>query len=194
MCSLLLKYNLQYIINDFLKDPCLLPSKYKWKRTVKNAIKTNEFVLWRERLYSETDFEYFRNIQTNIKPALVYTISKDQSYLPTIVLIAKIWARSSHLENKTCVYCGTIYEDFIAHIISTCLISSEKISIFYRDIGMITSLNFAQQLKQLNERDILLKMLGACTEPYIDDELHIHFVKRCYKYVIDCHLYFDTKL
>ena len=135
-----------------------------------------------------------RNIQTNIKPTLVYTISKNQSYLPTTLLIAKIWSRSIEIENKTCAYCGSMYEDFIAHIISTCLISSEKRSIFYRDIGMITSLNFAQQLKQLNERDILLKMLGACTEPYIYDDLNIHFVKRCYKYVIDCHIYFDTKL
>ena len=157
------------------------------------AIKTKEALLWRDRINSETDFEYFIKLHTDIKPALVYAISKDQSYLPTTLLIAKIWSRSILIENKTCAYCGSMYEDFIAHIISTCLISRDKRTTFYQDISVITDIYFTQQLRQLNERDILLKILGACNEPVIDDNLKIQFIKRCYKYVIDCFKYFDTQ-
>ena len=139
--------DLQYIINDFIIDPCLLPSKFKWKQTVKSAIKTKETVLWRDRINSDTDFVYFKKLQTDIKPALLYTISKDQSYLQTALLIAKLWSRSIDLERKTCAYCGSIYEDFIAHIISTCLISSDKRTKFYQDISVLTNIYFAQQLK-----------------------------------------------
>ena len=57
VCSLLKKYKLQYIMNDFMNDPCIIPTKIIWKRTVKNAIIYKEDVLWRERLHSENDYK-----------------------------------------------------------------------------------------------------------------------------------------
>ena len=35
VCSLLMKYNLQYIMNDYMNDPCILPTKFNWKPTIK---------------------------------------------------------------------------------------------------------------------------------------------------------------
>ena len=72
-----------------------------------------------------TDFEYLKKqLHTDIIPALVYTISKYQSYLQTVLLIVIILSITTDLENKTCSYCGSLYKDFLANIISTCLISS----------------------------------------------------------------------
>ena len=81
----------------------------------KNAIIYKEDVLWRKRVHSENDFEYFVRLHTDIKPALVYTLSNERSYLFTANLIAKIWARSVKIESKNCVYCGSIYEDYLVH-------------------------------------------------------------------------------
>ena len=162
-----------------------------WKRTVKNAVISKEAVLWKDRLCSETDFEYFARLHTDIKPAMVYTLSNERSYVFTSNLIAKIWARSVNLESKNCVYCGSIYEDYIAHIISNCLISSDIRASFYHDINLLTNRDFVYNMRQLSEREHMLKILGAETEPHIDENLQVYFSKRCFKYVVDCHKYFD---
>ena len=174
-----------------MNDPCIIPTKIIWKRTVKNAIIYKEDVLWRERLHSENDFEYFVRLHTDIKPALVYTLSNERSYLFTASLIAKIWARSVKIESKNCVYCGSIYEDYLAHIISTCLISSDIRDSFYNDIRFLTSRYLVDKMRQLSERENVLKILGADIEPRIDEGLQVYFSKRCFKYVVDCHKYFD---
>ena len=72
ICSLLCKYNLQYLINDFVNKSCQVPSKYAWKCIVKKAIYSLETHLWKERLSLHPDFQYFRILHVNIKPALVY--------------------------------------------------------------------------------------------------------------------------
>ena len=117
ICALLQKYNLQFLVNDFTNKRCELPSKYFWKRIVKKAVYSKEKLMWQERLRADSDFIYFRLLQKDIKPALVYTLSKDYVYILTENKIAKIWSRSVTLENETCIFCDANCEDYISNIV-----------------------------------------------------------------------------
>ena len=121
-----------------MNDPCILPTKVNWKRTVKTPLNLKKLCYGEK----ETDFEYFVRLHTDIKPAFIYTISNERSFIYTAYLIAKIWTRSVNLEHKNCVYCGLIYEDYLAHIISKCIISSDIRASYYNDISSLTSRYF----------------------------------------------------
>ena len=142
ICSLLYKYNLQYLINDFVNKSCQVPSKYAWKCIVKKAIYSLETQLWKERLSLDSDFKYFRILHVDIKPALVYQLSKEQAYVFMSDKIAKIWSRSFTLVNKNCEYCGAIYEDYFSHTVSMCLSTSGLRDSFFKDICTITNRDF----------------------------------------------------
>ena len=169
---------------------CELQSKYAWKRIVKTAVYSNETVMWKERLNTDSDFMYFRLIQEDIKPALVYTLSKDFAYIFTANKIAKIWSRSVIVENKNCSFCDSNYEDHISHIIGKCLITSDKRETFFNDICSMTNIGLVNCLKHFNEKDLLLKLLGANLPPYVNETVFVSSMIRCYKFIIDCNQYF----
>ena len=189
ICSILSKYNLQYLINDFVNKSCQVPSKYAWKCIVKRAIYSLETHLWKERLSLDSDFKFFRILHVDIKPALVYQLSKEHAYIFTADKIAKIWSRSFTLVNESCVNCGLMYENNISHTISTCLTTSCMRDTLLKDICAITNRDFISSLKLLNETDFLLKLLGANIEPYVSEDVFVSVMKRFYKFIIDCNQY-----
>ena len=189
ICSLLCKYNLQYIVNDYIRNPALLPSKYTWENIVKRAVYDNEKLLWNERINVDSDFEYFKILHCDIKPAMLYELSKDYAYSITVNKIAKLWARSVSIQDKNCSYCGAIYQDYISHIVATCLISSDIRNVFYEDIRMISGTSLLDNLKHLQEKELIVKLLGANIPPYVNNEVYFSFLKRSYKFIIDCYQY-----
>ena len=190
ICSLLHKYNLQYLVNNFTNNQCEIPSKYAWKCIVKKAVYSKETILWKARLSIDSDFMYFKLLQEDIKPALVYTLSKNYAYIFTANKVAKIWSRSIIIENKTCLFCAENYEDYITHIVGKCLITSDMRESFFNDICSMTNADLVNCLKQLNEKD-LLKLLGSNKPPYVNETYFVSFMIRCYKFIIDCHQYFE---
>ena len=189
ICSLLNKYNLQYLINDFVNKSCQVPSKYAWKCSVKKAIYTLETQLWRERLGLDSDFKYFRILHADIKPALVYQLSKEHSYLFMADKIAKLWSRAVNSVNENCRHCGERYEDNLSHIVSKCHITLAKRETLFNDICVLTGRDFVSSLRCLDETDFLLKLLGAKIGPYINNEVFVFVMKRFYKFIIDCNKY-----
>ena len=142
----------------------------------------------------DSDFEYFKILHSDIKPVLIYKLSNDNAYNTTINIIAKIWSRSVYIEDKYCPYCGAVYQDFTSHIIATCLISSDIRETLYNDICLITNRDFLNCISILNEKETLLKMLGANIPPFVNETAFIPFTKRCFKYVIDCYQYYKSML
>ena len=152
---------------------------------------SSEKLLWNERIDVDSDFEYFKILHCDIKPALVYQLSKDYTYngTRTVNKIAKLWARPVNIQIKNCAYCGSIYQDFISHIVAKCLISSETRDTYYKDIRMITNIDLVNGLKNLHDKEIILKLLGANIPPHINEEVYFSFLKRSYKFIIDCYQY-----
>ena len=107
----------------------------------------------------------------------------------TMDKIAKIWSRPFTSVNKSCDYCGAMYEDNISHTVSKCLITSGIRDTLFKDICAITNRDYVNILKCLNETDLLLKLLGANIEPYANEEVFVSVMKRYYKYISDCNQY-----
>ena len=91
--------------------------------------------------------------------------------------------------NKNCEYCGAIYEDHFSHTVSMCLNTSGIRDSFFKDICAITNRDFINSLKCLNESELLLKLLGANIEPYVNEEVFVSVMKRFYKFITDCNEY-----
>ena len=69
ICRLLLRYNLEDIINTFILSQ-KLPSKYEWKKVVKMKVSQLEHSLWQDRL-RKYDFARFKVLQTGSCPAVI---------------------------------------------------------------------------------------------------------------------------
>ena len=68
------KYSLETYINDFITYGTF-PSKREWKTCCKVAIWTYEESAWRRRLAENNEFSRFRTIQTELKPAALWSFA-----------------------------------------------------------------------------------------------------------------------
>ena len=110
------------------------------------------------------------------------------------ILLPKYGLDQCISEDKNCSYCGAIYQDFTSHIVATCLISSDIRETFYDDMCLITNRDLMNSIINLNEKELLLKLLGANIPPFVNETVFVSFTKRCFKYVIDCYQYYKSML
>ena len=68
------KYTLETYINDFIPYGTF-PSKREWKTCCKVAKWTYDESAWRRRLAESNEFSRFRTIQTELKPAALWSLA-----------------------------------------------------------------------------------------------------------------------
>lgn len=67
----------KYGLRNYFKYDCVtvhLPSKFQWKRLVKNTIKAKENELLAVRLDADIDFSRFKSIHNTYSPAIVWLL------------------------------------------------------------------------------------------------------------------------
>ena len=172
VCKLLYKYKLQYIMNYYIENNPAFPSKSKWKNIVNNCIVRSETILWNNRLDADREFEFFKYLHTDIKPAIVYGISNEISFRCIAKEIANIWSKLSSNENFECPYCTEVNSNRISHIVSNCLITKDKKHLFLTKVSAILKNNTViTEIKNMNSANFTLKLLGASIGPFLEKEI-----------------------
>ena len=190
VCKLLHKYRLQYIMNYYIDNNQLFPSKGEWKKTVNKSIIKSETLLWKSRLNADRDFEYFKYLHTDIKPAIIYQLSNEPSFRFIAKEIANIWSKPASDVNNECPYCKEVNRNQISHIISNCLISKDKKDSFLTKLSSIlTNEAVIIEIINMSSSDLTLKLLGAEIGPLLEKDKNTLFLKLAFKYIFECQKY-----
>ena len=110
ICSLLNKYNLNFLMNMYVNDGCFLPHKPVWKQFINNAddqLETNE---WLMRIQS-TDFVRFSRLHTSITAGNLYNLYGTRIAAHKIAFMSKLWLTSTSVKPSSCDMCDHIQLD-----------------------------------------------------------------------------------
>ena len=162
-----------------------------WKRTVNKSVYSKESQLWSERIHSDSDFTFFKVLHTEIKPAIIFQVSNEHSFLQSVDIITRIWTRRLILEENVCVYCNVLYTDPICHILSNCNNTKQLKAEFKQSLLQNFDNTIVNSIVNLNDNLFMLKVLGADVGIYLDRELHILFLKESFKFVAKCKRQYD---
>ena len=112
------KYSLETYINDYITYGTF-PSKREWKTCCKVAIWTYEESAWRRRLAESNEFSRFRTIETELKPAALWSLALNRpDTLEICTFVVKLYSNMSTV--SLCQSCNSISGDIILHLVSEC--------------------------------------------------------------------------
>jgi len=183
ICCIIAKYKLHYMLNNYIANQTILPTKRTWKRIVNSVVKTRESKLWSERLAKDSDFILFQVLQPAIMPAIVYNVCRKSSMRNTMNLIAKLWCRPVTLENSMCDICNLVYQDELVHIIGECPNTDQLRSDFIIKLSHCVSSTQANELAAQDSFTWALSLLGA---PILDSDTNTDLLRLSFKYIHQC--------
>ena len=190
ICKILYKYELQYIINYYIENNPAFPSKGKWKNIVNKSIFRSESILWKNRLNADRDFDYFKYLHTDIKPAIVYKISNKLSFRCIEKEIATIWSKPVSDDMYECPFCTEVSRNKLVHLVSNCSITANKKVLFLTNLTSILNSNaIINEIKNMSASDFTLKLLGGEVGPILDQDKNILFLKLAFKFILECQQY-----
>ena len=192
ICHILSKYNLHSIINNIMLPNPQIPSKLQWKNIVNRAICERETTLWNHRLAIDDDFMFFRVLQTEITPSVIYRMNYNSSERNTVILIARLWTRQVTLENTLCSHCNDVYQEELVHALCECPVTAGIRNRFCESLNSILLPDEKLSVLNLDGFSLTLKLLGAPIEPIFDARTDIVFLKCAFWFVKNClHEYTD---
>jgi len=188
ICKIIAKYNLQFMLNDFISGQQTLPTKARWKNIVSCAIKTREAELWDNRVTSDPDFVLYKVLQPNIVPAVVYRVCQESYFRKTMYTVANLWSRSVKLDNHTCDFCDKTYQDNIVHIVCECAMTDIlRVELVYnmeRQFGRNFTRMFAEECSDAFTKT--LRMMGAPLEPVLEESANLKLLKITFTHICKC--------
>lgn len=186
ICNTLCKYDLHSVINNVLVDPTTLPSKYVWKRTVKQLVYRYETEMWRYRIMTDSDFARFRILQPTISPSIVYRTCCRAAQRNIMHEVAKQWCRSCRLDSLTlCQICNVQTTDKIVHLVSECAATTELRTKYVCAISCF-GIEFVSEILQLDESMFTMKLMGAPLAPLLDNNDNKDFLLISFQFISDC--------
>ena len=190
VCKLLYKYRLQYIMNYYIENNNMFPSKGEWKNAVNKSVMRAETLLWNNKINADKDFEYFKYLHKDIKPAIIYQVSNEQSFRLIAKEIAYIWSKPASDVNYKCPYCNEENRNQISHIVSNCFISKDKKDSFLIKLSSILNNEAIMiEINDMSSSDFTLKLLGAEIGPFLEKDKNTLFLKLAFKYILGCQKY-----
>ena len=186
ICGLLHKYSLENVLNDYMNKNSI-PTKNEWKRTVSHRVYAQETELWKQRVFTDTEFSYFRQLQQRIEPCVLYKMYKNRSQRLSSELIASIWSRPMNLSNDRCTLCRLSYNDKLTHLVTECTCTGDIRDTMYKDIALLLGNGAANSLKDLNPKNLFLRLLGAQIQSNtVDASLEWQFLSTTHVFVLEC--------
>ena len=184
ICNLLAKYNLCYIINDYMACKTL-PTKASWKCNVKRIVLEAEVSLWNTRLSNDPGFLLFRILHPAIQPSLIYKVFKNSTSRNIMLTIARLWCRPCTLSNLCCDNCNAVYQEELMHILAECPHTNDLRITFKNDLLNLVSNEFIDELLALRSIDFGLRLLGAPLPPLLDLTDDVRFLMLAYNYIVN---------
>ncbi|WAR28640.1 hypothetical protein MAR_014344 [Mya arenaria] len=184
ICNTLCKYDLYSVINNVLVDPTTLPSKYVWKRTVKQLVYETE--MWRYRMMTDSDFVRFRILQPTISPSIVYMTCCRAAHRNFMHEVAKLWCRSCRLDSLTlCQNCNVQTTDKIVHLVCECAATTELRTKYVCAIACF-GIEFISEILQLDESMFTMKLMDAPLAPLLNNNENKDFLLISFQFIGDC--------
>jgi hypothetical protein len=192
ICTIIEKYKLHFILNNFVHNSGMLPPKIVWKNIVNNVIKIKETELWEYRISCDDDFTFFQILQPFIKPAVVYQVCKKSAFRNIMLTIARLWTRTVYLQNSECIFCNMIFQEELVHIISECS-KTAQLKINFKNIVLQSfGERVTNDIFQLDHFRFVLKLLGTPLVPLLDNSTNSLLLEHSYRFIVKCvHQYFE---
>ena len=186
VCKLLQKYNLTEVLNHSIMDIEKLPNSCIWKNIVKNCIVLHESEQWDQRLSMHNDFMFFRVLQTNIEPCLVYKMYEQSCHRRNMSTMAQLWCRPPAIQIETCSNCEQSYFEPLIHILTECSVTDNLRQTFFDKVRFAHGSTFADELLSIDVLDLTLKLMGASIPPLLDHDENVHFIFIAFQFVVAC--------
>ena len=185
ICKLLLKYNLEYIINTFILSQ-KLPTKYEWKKVVKIKVSQLEHSLWQERL-GENDFTRFKGLQTGIFPAVIWSKTTDRHDLSKRRQVAQLWVKVPNTLVSVCPLCEQVLRDKLRHGLAECPSTETTRQTFITDLCDRFNNVAYDDVHNMDSEQFTQLALGACFAINLTDpdeqnsylSMSVNYVTRC---------------
>ena len=175
---LLSKYNLIHYITTSI-NTMELPSKLQWKRIVNKAVYEYEQTKWLRRTTSDTDFERFKILHSNLGIASLYKIPciRDKRLL---VHIARLWTMKPSIY-RLCSFCGINVRDLLAHVLCDCVCKRPYFIQFYCLILHHYGYDRYAELMNSRRDSLIVKLLSLTFDTELPDETFPALAAFCYK-------------
>ena len=175
---LLSKYNLIHYITTYI-NTMELPSKLQWKRIVNKAVYEYEQTKWLRRANSDTDFERFKILHSNIGIASLYKIPciRDKRLS---VHIARLWTIKPSIY-RLCSFCGINIRDLLAHLLCDCVCTRPYFIQFYCLILHHYGYDIYAELMSSRRDSLIVKLLSLTFDTELPDETFPAQAAFCYK-------------
>jgi len=164
---------MQYVDN-LVRESCF-PSTVQWKRIVKSKVISHEERCFQQRLNSDPDFTFFKEIHNSIEPhgphrawkvALKYGHMITQcNFVISLCALVKPTEQNCEL---LCHKCGYFYNDPIIHIIATCSSVRSIQDELWCEIINIGPIEFSVVLHSMNETNLALNILSCNSDCFFE--------------------------
>ncbi|MEW8546047.1 MAG: reverse transcriptase family protein [Candidatus Thiodiazotropha sp.] len=172
-------YNLQHFLYQYVQT-LHFPNKRTWKTVVNKAIYQYEQSQWHQRIYNDSDFTIFRQLQPKVGLASVYVMGKLIKDKTLIVSIAKLWVMKPTVRH-TCHLCGKVQTNILTHLVGECINTRQQFAVFYSNVQQHFGQNIARELSSCSAINLLVKLLGLTFATEISQSAVTILGKECFK-------------
>jgi hypothetical protein len=170
------KYKLLNYLTDFY-ETSTFPSKYAWKRIVKNSVFNVEESKWQSHISSSLDIRHFLHIHPYLKIHKAWHISRLNPLLKEqahhVVCICASWRPMTC--KGVCLLCRSSYSDLLIHVICNCQYISQTRDEFWMSLLDIGPIELSTTLHSLPDSVLLTKLLSCELPVTVDDTIeHIY--------------------
>ena len=185
ICSILIKNNLNFLLNMYVNDKGYLPQKRVWWQFVHssvNFVENNEFL---DRLKA-ADFSRFSQLHKSISPCSLYSLYGRGIAPHKLAFLAKLWVTVPSHTAVVCNLCNRLVQDEIKHKLVECaFIGGIKGHLFSCLYSKLSYDSFSELVLAPNDKFVIL-VLGANSSLGMSNEEASWFRMKAVYYVYQC--------
>lgn len=174
------------MLNSYISENIVL-NKYQWKAIVRVNVTNVVTAQWRERIQTDSDFMYFRILQTQIEPCFLYTMYTGTKARARSEMLALLWTRKICNDRNECEFCGVLNVEKLTHLITECTLTSARRNKLISDISVIVNESKCSTIRDMDSRDMFLFLLDAKIDrEYESDDERLILASHTHQYIEDC--------